>query len=369
MKSPNKIKIGQNFVIGPDQKCFIIAEIGQNHQGDLNMAKQMILLAKKCGANCVKFQKSHLPAKFNKNALLRPYVGPNSWGKTYGDHKKYLEFSNENFVELKKFSENVEILFSSSAMDEVSLMFLDSLDLPFIKIGSGESHNKKLLQKAANLRKPLIVSTGMLNENEVVDIYNLLKSYHKDFCLLHCISSYPTPPQEINLNVIKSYINLFPDVNIGYSGHEIGIDIPLAAVALGAKVIEKHFTLDKSLKGSDHICSLTPSEFEAMVCNIRNFENNHIPTDDIFCKKIVQIALGNCKKKFQNSEKACYEKLGKTIVAAVKLEKDDVLTWENISCKVAEPKGIPSNLLSSILGARVNRIIEEDESIFLVDIN
>ena len=323
----------------------------------------MILLAKESGADCVKFQKSHLPSKFNKKALMRPYISPNSWGATYGDHKNYLEFDDNDFIELQNFAHSKNIIFSSSVMDEVSLNFLNNLDVPFIKIGSGDAHNFKLLKLASRLGKPLIISTGMSHISDVIEIYNLLKSNHMNFSLLHCTSSYPVPFDEINLNVIKSYKKLFPDINIGYSGHELGIDVPLGAVALGAKIIEKHFTLDKSLKGTDHKCSLTPLEFKQMVSNIRDFERNKIQLETIFSKDEVKKSLGAHEKKFQKSEKTCYEKLGKTVVAVKPLKKGDVITWDNVSLKVAEPKGIPGNYLHNIIGKTINKTVDEDESI------
>lgn len=364
---PRVIKIGEKHKIGIKERCFIIAEIGQNHQGDINLAREMIKIARECGADCVKFQKSHLPSKFNSKALRRPYKCPNSWGNTYGEHKAYLEFSEEEFVQLKQFASEVGVLFAASAMDEVSLNFLQSLQVPFIKIGSGDLHNKPLLCKAAKLHVPLIISTGMSNIDEVVDVYNTVKIEHSEFCILHCVSSYPTPLNEINLNVIKTYRKLFPDICIGYSGHELGIETSVAAVALGAKVLERHFTLNKNWKGSDHICSLVPTEFKEMVDSIRSFEKTSNTLNVLACKNI-QTALGSFDKRFQVSEQACYEKLGKTIVAARNLNAGEVITADKINIKVSEPKGIPAKLFTSALGKLLIRDIEADESIFESDL-
>ena len=328
----------------------------------------MIKLAKESGADCVKFQKSYLPAKFNKNALMWPYEGKNSWGKTYGEHKTFLEFSETEYTILQKYSAENEILFTASAMDEVSLHFLDSINVPFIKIGSGDFHNKFVLKSAAYLQKPLIISTGMSNMTEVTDVYNFMKEIHSKFCLLHCVSSYPTPYDEINLNVIKTYKKTFPDINIGYSGHELGIDVSLAAVMLGAKVIERHFTLDKSWKGSDHCCSLLPNEFKKLVENVRLFESGQDEFNEIWKLDSVQKALGSYEKKFQQSEKFCFDKLGKTLVAAVDLKAGDFIKEENVAIKVAEPKGIPGKMLNSILNKTLKRNVKKDESIFESDL-
>lgn len=328
----------------------------------------MIKLAQECGADCVKFQKSYLPAKYNKKALLRTYSGPNSWGETYGAHKEFLEFTNEDFNELQKFSDECGILFSSSVMDDISLEFINSLNVPFIKIGSGDIHNLQLMKQAALLSKPLIISTGMSNLDEVVNVYNLIKKKHINFCLLHCVSSYPVPLSEVNLNVICTYKKMFPDINIGYSGHELGIDVSLGAVALGAKIIEKHFTLDKTLKGTDHKCSLTPCELRELIVKIRNFESNEINTCTIFQKKTVQEALGCFEKKFQNSEQLCFDKLGKSVVASVTIQAGEIITWDKICLKVAEPKGVSRYNIKNIIGKTTNKTIEKDESILIEDI-
>lgn len=279
-----------------------------------------------------------------------------------------MEFTENEYLILQKYAAENNILFTASAMDEVSLKFLDMINVPFIKIGSGDFHNKLLLKSAANLHRPLIISTGMADEKEVVEIYNFMKKFHTNFCLLQCVSSYPTPYEDINLNVIKTYQNLFPDINIGYSGHELGIDVSLAAVMLGAKIIERHFTLDKSWKGSDHICSLTPNEFKQLVLNIRSYESKENNFEGIWNIKSVQESLGGYEKKFQASEMVCYEKLGKTIVAAVNLKAGDLLTERNVAVKVAEPKGIPGKMLESVIHRTVKRNIKEDESIFESDV-
>uniref|UniRef100_A0A182SV64 PseI/NeuA/B-like domain-containing protein n=1 Tax=Anopheles maculatus TaxID=74869 RepID=A0A182SV64_9DIPT len=173
-------------------KTFIVAEIGQNHQGSLRTAKQMIKAAKECGADCVKFQRSNLTEKFTASALARPYTGPNSWGSTYGEHKEWLEFSIDQYRELQAFATANGILFTASAMDGASYRELEEqLCVPFIKIGSGDADNVPLLRYAANRSTPLIISTGMQNWNHIGTIYSLFR-HRKDVALLHCVSSYPT---------------------------------------------------------------------------------------------------------------------------------------------------------------------------------
>ena len=306
--------------VGSDQPVFIIAEIGQNHQGDLNLAKEMIAKAKEAGADCVKFQKSNLEAKFTKDALKAPYSGPNSWGPTYGEHKAHLEFSLEQYQELVEYSRKLGIPMTASAMDCESLDFLVSLDVPFIKIGSGDSNNPLILEKASQLDKPLVVSTGMSDMEQVKKMVNILQGEAEtksNIVLMQCTSSYPTPPQDVNLKILDLYQESLSLV-IGYSGHEMASVPTLGAVARGAKVIERHVTLDKNMKGTDHKCSLDMEEFKALVESIR----------------IMESALGVKEKKFLPSEQHCFDKLGKTLVAAKDLTKGQLLTKDCVAVKV-----------------------------------
>lgn len=225
-----------NQIIG-GQRIFVIAEIGQNHQGDIEIAKRMIADAKAAGADCVKFQKSCLNEKFTKNALTRTYDGPNSWGRTYGEHKEYLEFSIEQYKLLQAFANEQNIIFTASAMDIQSLQDLEDLNVPVIKIGSGDANNIPLLEKAATFQTPLIISTGMQDERMVQRIVEIMHTNgKKNYCLLHCVSAYPTLPQHVNLRLLCTYRESFPDICLGYSGHEQGIAISTAAVLFGAKV-------------------------------------------------------------------------------------------------------------------------------------
>uniref|UniRef100_A0A8D9AMN6 Sialic acid synthase n=2 Tax=Cacopsylla melanoneura TaxID=428564 RepID=A0A8D9AMN6_9HEMI len=331
------------------QPCFIIAEIGQNHQGDLDVAKTMIAKAKECGADCVKFQKTHLPSKFNRAALDKVYDSPHSWGITYGEHKQYLEFSQEEYQILQQYAEQqVGIMFTASAMDQVSFDFLRSLNPPFIKLGSGDSNNIPLIRHAASTMIPLIISTGMLPDISHIDrIYATVSQFHSNFALLHCVSAYPTPYNEVNLRVIATLRHRYPDIPIGYSGHENGVEVCIGAVAMGAQIIEKHFTLNKSLKGNDHSSSLTPSELQALVNGIR----------------IIETSRGSPTKRRQPSETPCYLKLGKTIVTARQIKKGAVIEESDLGVKVAEPRGICGSQVESLVGRRSKRNLEPDESI------
>ncbi|KAL5274532.1 NANS family protein [Megaselia abdita] len=345
----------------PDEDVFFIAEIGQNHQGNLKVAKQMILEAKRIGCDCVKFQKSDLNAKFTKTALERVYISKDSWGETYGDHKRFLEFSIEEYKELQEYADTVGILFTASAMDEQSLEMLDSLKVPFIKIGSGDANNFKLLKKAAQLQAPLIISTGMQTINTVKEIARIMEVAQKtNFALMHCVSSYPTSPNNCRLKTIPLLQKMFPNVHIGYSGHEIGIEISSAAINLGARIIERHFTLGKGQKGSDHKCSLLPEEFEELIHRTRL---GYQPVG-----QEVSVALEDIEDKIiLDCEMNCRNKLGKSLVYKRALNKDDVIQEDDISVKVSEPFGITGEQVFEVIGKVLKRNVREDDNVYFTD--
>ncbi|XP_013878937.1 N-acetylneuraminic acid synthase a [Austrofundulus limnaeus] len=334
-------------MIGGDHPCFIIAEIGQNHQGDIEKAKKLIKMAKECGADCAKFQKSDLAHKFNKRALERPYDTKNSWGKTYGEHKRHLEFSHDQYKELQEYAEEVGIFFTASGMDEKAVEFLHELNVPFFKVGSGDTNNFPYLEKTAKKGRPMVVSSGMQSMETMRQVYKIVKQHNENFAILQCTSAYPLEPKDVNLRVITEYQKEFPDIPIGYSGHESGISISVAAVALGAKVIERHVTLDKKAKGSDHAASLVKSELEELVRSIR----------------LVEIALGSNVKQMLPCEKPCHDKLGKSVVAKVKILKGTVLTLDMLTVKVAEPMGVAAEDIFQLVGKTVTEDVEEDESV------
>ncbi|XP_071448944.1 N-acetylneuraminate-9-phosphate synthase [Hetaerina americana] len=343
-------EICPNRWIDANSPCFIIAEVGQNHQGDIEIAKYLIKKAKESGADCVKFQKSDLRTKFNAAALDRPYTTENSWGDTYGSHKGHLEFSESQFYQLQQYSQEIGIPFTASAMDEVSLQLLHSMDVPFIKIGSGDANNYQLLRKAAATGRPIVLSTGMqtlANVHKAVKSILDVQGQHPRLCLLQCTSCYPTPPNQVHLRVMETMRKEFPEVHVGYSGHEKGYVISLAAAALGARVIERHITFDKNAKGSDHKCSLEPEEFEHFVKGVREIEE----------------ALGVPVKNCLPCEEPVVKKLGKTLVATQDLPVGIIISPEHLVAKVAEPRGIDADRVENVIGREVVKCIGSDESL------
>ncbi|XP_020816605.1 sialic acid synthase [Drosophila serrata] len=350
---------------------YIIAEIGQNHQGSVATAKKMISEAKNAGCHCVKFQKSDLPAKFTRSALERKYVSDHAWGKTYGEHKEYLEFSKDQYLELQAYSYKLNVDFTASAMDESSLDFLLELKVPFIKIGSGDANNFPLLKKAAGLEVPLVVSTGMQTMATVERIVQIMEEAgKKNFALMHCVSSYPTLPKDCYLQTISLLMRRFPNVVIGYSGHELGISISQAAVLLGARIVERHFTLDKNQKGSDHRCSLEPEELRALASAIYNFKLGKKP---LCPSDIVRTLNGGNEleealravhdKNILLCEVPCRNKLGKSIVTTRNLNKGHCLQMGDLAIKVSEPSGLTAEVFFEILGKKVTVSVCEDEPI------
>ncbi|XP_052835930.1 sialic acid synthase [Drosophila gunungcola] len=350
---------------------YIIAEIGQNHQGCLETAKRMISEAKNCGCHCVKFQKSDLSAKFTRSALDREYFSDHAWGKTYGEHKEYLEFSKDHFLELQAYSREINVDFTASAMDERSLDFLVELNVPFIKIGSGDANNFPLLKKAASLNMPLVISTGMQSMESVERIVQTMKEAGKrNYALMHCVSSYPTAPKDSKLQLISMLKRRFPNVPIGYSGHELGVVISQAAVLLGARIVERHFTLDKNQKGSDHRCSLEPQELRVLTTAITNFNLSAVPLSP---KEILQKLNGTAEleealqdvecKTILPCELPCRNKLGKSIVASRPLKKGHRLQLADMAIKVSEPSGLAAESYMTIIDKELTDNVGEDEPI------
>ncbi|RWS07891.1 sialic acid synthase-like protein [Dinothrombium tinctorium] len=345
MAATSSFELTPNRYVGCNQPCFVIAEIGQNHCGSIDLAMRMIKLAAELNCDCVKFQKSYLNAKFTRSALQKPYSSPHSFGATYGEHKAALEFSEEQFVTLQKYAFNEGIAFTASAMDKKALEFLCKINVPFIKIGSGDCNNWPLLkQTAEKCNKPIVLSTGMQDFTVVKQAYELIAPLNHRLCVLHCVSSYPTPDNDVHLNVIKHYSNAFPSSVIGYSGHENGIEISLAAVAIGAKVLERHFTLDKRMKGTDQKCSLEPNEFKQLITSIRRIET----------------AMGTQTKARRESEMECYRKLGKSIVTAKTIEKGTTLNDEHLDVKVSQPPGIEAQHLYTLIGRKTKNNLDKE---------
>lgn len=336
------LKLG-NKLIGDGYPSFIIAEIGINHQGDIDIAKQLIDEAKDCGADAVKLQKRTIDRILTKEGLAMPYDNRNSFGKTYGEHKYALELSENDYHELLKYCNKKDVLFCASGWDEESVDFLDELGVLFFKMASADLTNFPLLEHTAQKNKPMILSTGMANISIVKQAIFHVKQFNNELAILQCTSTYPAKFNEINLNVLHTYKTEFPKMIIGYSGHELGIAIPPAAVALGAKIIERHFTLDRTMRGGDHSASLEPQGFAKMVRDIRHIEE----------------AMGVFQKVMQASEIPIFKKLTKSIVSFVDIKKGEVIMRKMLTTK-GPGNGISPMVIDKLIGKKSKIDIPSD---------
>jgi len=342
-----------NRILDENSPAFIIAEIGINHQGNIDIAKKLILQAKHCGADAVKFQKRSISRILTKEGLEAPYENRNSFGKTYGEHKKVLELAEDEYRKLKDFTDEQGLSFSASGWDEESIDFLLELDVPFFKMASADLSNFPLLEHTAKAGKPMILSTGMADMNLVKNAVDLISKYNINIAIMQCTSTYPAHFNEINLNVIKTYLDAFPESIIGYSGHELGIAIPGVAVALGARIIERHFTLDRTMKGGDHAASLEPHGFSKMVRDVRHIED----------------AMGIFEKKLQESEKPIFKKLAKSIVSAVDINEGQIILLDMLTTK-GPGSGVSPTRFHEIVGKKLNKnliadvVIKEEDVIW-----
>jgi len=269
----NKIKITDNRDIGESESPFIIAEIGNNHNGNIDNAIELIKIAKDIGVDAVKFQVKNIEQSFAKELLDSPYVNENSFGKTYREHKEALEFSKHQLTEIYEFSKKLGIICFSTPFDTSSVDLLESINNPIYKISSFHVTDLPLIEKIAKTDKPIIMSTGMSSIEEIDKAVELIRNHNDQLVLLQCTSCYPTNDEDVNLSVIPSLRKRY-DCPIGYSGHERGIAICTSAVALGACVIERHFTLDRTMKGPDHASSIEPIGMKDIVTRSRKIFNS-----------------------------------------------------------------------------------------------
>ncbi|MEH1739361.1 N-acetylneuraminate synthase [Fusobacterium varium] len=326
-------------------KIFIIAEAGVNHNGNINLAYKMVDEAKKAGVDCIKFQTFKTEKIIYKEAKKAEYQEKNTENKeTQYEMLKKLELTYDEFKKLKKYCEEKEIMFLSTPDEEESLNFLiDELNMEIVKIGSGEITNYIYLEKIAQKNKPIILSTGMSTLGEVEKSLEIIRKYNNQkITLLHCTTNYPCPVEEVNLKAMLTLKEAFK-LDIGYSDHTLGIEIPIAATALGATVIEKHFTLDKNLDGPDHKASLEPLELAKMVEAIRNIEK----------------ALGNGIKQPNASENKIKEVIRRKIIVFKNLKKGDILKEEDLIFKRSN-NGIEAEFYKMIIGKKIKRDLKEE---------
>ncbi|CAH2211894.1 N-acetylneuraminate synthase [Tepidibacter aestuarii] len=326
---------------------FIIAEAGVNHNGSLDIAKKLIDVAVEAKVDAVKFQSFKTEKLVSKNAQKAQYQKETTdFSENQFDMIKKLELDYEKHEDLVNYCKSKEIMFLSSPFDLESIDLLDSMGLEIFKIPSGEITNLPYLRKIGKLKKKVILSTGMATLGEIEQALNILKENGTyDITVLHCNTEYPTPIEDVNLKAMNTIKEAFK-VEVGYSDHTLGIEAPIAAVALGAKVIEKHFTLDKNMKGPDHRASLNPQELKAMVRYIRNIEK----------------AIGDGIKRPSKSELKNKDIARKSLVANCSIKKGEIFTEKNIQAK-RPGKGISPMRWNEVIGKVANKDYKEDELI------
>ncbi len=346
-----RIQVGPDRWIGESEVPYIIAEIGINHNGDFDLAKQMIAEAAHSGVDAVKMQKRTIDEMYTKDALDVPYLKPYAFGKTYGEHKKFLEFSDDQYIELQKYAHSLGVEFLVSGFDSTGFEFIEKvLDVPIHKVASPFVTDYPLLKQVAEYGKPIFLSTGMHTMDEIRASVEFIRQYNDKIMLFHAVTMYPVPNNQVNLNVISTFKNELGTL-VGYSSHDTGVAIPAAAIALGACVIEKHFTLDRTMVGPDHAASAESRGMELIVKYSR----------------AVRDSMGSYTRDMNEAETAARIKYGVSITSKRSISKGEVISEENIMVK-CPGGGISPAEYWNLLGKRAVKDINADKTIYDGDI-
>ena len=316
-------------VVTQDSVGYVIAEIGHNHQGNMDTCKAMFRAALDAGADAVKLQKRDNRALFTAEMYDSPYNSENAYAPTYGTHREALEFSKQQYAELKDYADGLGILFFSTAFDRPSADLLQEIDMPMFKIASGDLTNTPLLKHVARFGKPMIISTGGATFEDAQRAYDAIMPINPNLCIMQCTSGYPPPYEQLNLKVIETFMETFPDIVIGFSSHDSGIAMPLIGYMLGARVFEKHFTLNRAWKGTDQAFSLEPAGLKRVVRDLH---------------RTVE-ALGDGSKVPYESETRPLNKMVKRMVAARDLPAGHVLVEADFDYRIPVEAKITANAL------------------------
>jgi len=344
--SPDRRLVIDGREISDPTPSYVIAEIGHNHQGDLDQAMHLFDEARRAGAHAVKIQKRDNRTLYTREAFDKPYENENSFGPTYGLHREALEFGRSEYEELIAYSRRVGVTFFATAFDLPSADFLAELDMPAYKIASADLRNLPLLRHVASFGKPMVISTGASTLDDVRRAHEAVGEINPQVALLQCTAGYPAAWEELDLGVIATFRELFPDTVIGLSSHDNGIAMAVAAHTLGARIIEKHFTLDRVMKGTDHRFSLEPQGLRKMCRDLAR----------------LHVALGDGTKKAYASEAAPALKMAKKLVAARDLPTGHVLGTEDIAMK-SPGDGLPPYEYDKVIGRRLVHPVAEDQAL------
>ncbi|MDX1951700.1 MAG: N-acetylneuraminate synthase family protein [Verrucomicrobiota bacterium] len=334
--------------INDHSDCYVIAEIGHNHMGKLEVAKELFKTAKDCGVDAVKLQKRDNKGIYTKALYNQIYDNPNSYGDTYGAHREALEFGYAEYKELQTLAKDLGLAFFSTAFDFKSADFLAELDLPAFKIASGDLKNLPLLKYVAKFKKPMIISTGGAQFEDIKRAYYEVMAINPQLAILQCTAAYPCQFDELNLRVITNFREQFPGSVIGLSDHDNGIAMSVAAYVLGARIVEKHFTLNRANKGTDHAFSLEPIGMKKMVRDLRR----------------TRLALGDGIKRTYPSEVKPLMKMAKSIKAARDLQEGHLLAADDLAFK-SPGDGLPPADIDRVIGKRLVKSLKEDDSVLI----
>jgi sialic acid synthase len=338
--------------IGDGRDCYVIAEIGHNHQGDVEQAKRLIDAAKDCGVNAVKLQKRSNRTLYTREFYEQPYDNELSFGRTYGEHREALELDGDDYRELLRYAREVGMTLFATAFDFESADLLAQLDVPAFKFASGDLRNTPLQRHVAAFGKPMFLSTGGGTMADIERAVDTILPLNDRLCILQCTAAYPANVEDLNLNVITTLRERFPQLVIGLSDHQNGIAMAVVAYMLGARVIEKHFTLDHALKGRDHAFSLMPEGMRRLVRDLQR----------------VPAALGDPEKHPLPIEADPLEKMGKKLVAARELELGHVLTAGDLAIKSPADGGLPPYELDRLVGRRLRRPLAFEDFVTFDDV-
>jgi sialic acid synthase len=332
--------------------CYVIAEIGHNHQGSVERAKELFHAAAECGVDAVKLQKRDNRNLFTRELFEQPYDNEHSFGGTYGEHREALELPPSAWRELQAYARELGLSLIATAFDEASADFLAELELHAYKIASGDLRNTPLLRHVASIGKPVVLSLGGATLDDVDRALEAVLPLNPQVCLLQCTAAYPAEVEELNLRVIEVLRDRYPDLVIGLSDHHNGIAMSLVAYMLGARVIEKHFTLNHAWKGTDHAFSLMPEGMRKLVRDLQR----------------VPAAMGDGVKRPLPSEEKPLQKMGKKLVAARDLPAGHVLEPGDLVARSPADSGLAPYELDSLLGRRLRRALGPDDAILLEDV-
>ena len=337
--------------IADDTDTYVIAEIGNNHQGDLEKCKEMFKVAKQhCGVTAVKLQKRDNKTLFTRAMYVSEYNSENAFADTYGAHREKLEFGRDEYIELKRYAKELGISFFATAFDIPSANFLVELDMPAYKIASGDLTNTPLLKHVASFGKPMFVSTGGGTMEDVRRAYETIMPINRQLCILQCTAGYPPEWEQLDLGVITTFRHAFPDAVIGFSSHDSGIAMGPPAHVLGSRVIEKHFTLNRAQKGTDHAFSLEPTGLRKLVRDLQR----------------TKLSLGKGEKRRYDSEVGPIKKMSKKLVAARDLPAGHILAAEDIAIK-SPGDGLKPYMFDTMVGRRLIKDLKVDDTLRVED--